>query len=105
MLEAMATGLPVLATRHGGIPQAVDDGRNGFLVAEGDAGGLAAAAFRLCADPGMYAAMAAAAREATQERFARKAQTAVLESLYDEARERGVPPRKTFSCGGNPALA
>jgi len=104
MLEAMATGLPVLATRHGGIPEAVDDGRNGFLVAEGDAGGLAAAAVRLCADPGIYASMAVAARESMQERFAREAQTAVLESLYDEARERGVPPRKTFSCGGNSAV-
>ena len=36
MLEAMATGLPVIATRHGGIPEAVEDGKSGFLVDEDD---------------------------------------------------------------------
>ena len=41
VLEAMATGLPVVATRHGGIPEAVDHGRTGFLVAEEDHVGLA----------------------------------------------------------------
>ena len=36
MLEAMATGLPVLATQHGGIPEAVTHGTHGLLVPEGD---------------------------------------------------------------------
>ena len=42
MLEAMASGLPVAATRHGGIPEAVTEGLNGLLVAERDTQGLAA---------------------------------------------------------------
>lgn len=39
--EALATGLPVIATRHGGLTEQVVDGRNGFLVDEGDFRALA----------------------------------------------------------------
>ncbi|MCQ8186315.1 glycosyltransferase [Parvularcula maris] len=45
--EAMATGLPVVATRHGGIPELVEDGLSGFLVPEHDPEALAAAVTRL----------------------------------------------------------
>lgn len=47
MLEAMSTGLPVLATYHGGIPEAVEHGETGFLVQEGDWKALRAAMFCL----------------------------------------------------------
>jgi len=85
LLEAMATGLPALATRHGGIPEAVADGVSGCLVAERDAPALAAAALALLDDPARLAAMGGAARRAVIEGFARRAQTAVLEACYDEA--------------------
>lgn len=47
VMEAMAAGLPVLGTRHSGIPEIVRDGVNGFTVTERDAAGLAQAMVRL----------------------------------------------------------
>jgi colanic acid/amylovoran biosynthesis glycosyltransferase len=88
LLEAMATGLPALATRHGGIPEAVTDGVSGHLVAERDAPALAAAALALLHDPPRLAAMGDAARRAVLDGFERRAQTAVLEACYDEAATR-----------------
>lgn len=85
LLEAMATGLPILATRHGGIPEAVDHEFSGFLVAEGDASGLAHAAINLMENPARWHAMSAAAEKAVRERFERGAQTEILERCYDEA--------------------
>jgi len=85
LLEAMATGLPVVATRHGGIPEAVSDGVSGFLVGEREAGALAEAVLKLVGDPVRLAAMGEAARAAVLSTFERRAQTAVLEACYDEA--------------------
>jgi colanic acid/amylovoran biosynthesis glycosyltransferase len=61
--EAMATALPVVATRHSGIPEQVADGVTGFLVAEGDVAGMGAALARLLADPGLARGMGEAGRE------------------------------------------
>ena len=93
MLEAMATGLPVLATWHGGIPEAVTDGVSGRLVAEGDDAALAAAALELCGDPERWRAMGLAASREAAAKFERGRQTAILEGLYAEAATRGVPRR------------
>ena len=82
LLEAMATGLPVAATRHGGIPEAVDDRVNGFLVDEGDDAALAAAVVRLF---GRYDAMSSAARAAVAARYDPEVQARILETCYDEA--------------------
>lgn len=53
MLEAMAAGLPVAVTRVGGLPDVVEDGRQGLLVEAGDVDALHQALRRLIADPGL----------------------------------------------------
>ena len=54
-LEALACGLPVVASRIGGIPEFIDDGRSGFLCVPGDDRGLADRIHRLAADPALRA--------------------------------------------------
>lgn len=85
VLEAMATGLPVVATRHGGIPEAVDHGRTGFLVAEEDHVGLANAMQRITSSPGVLNEMGQLAHATIVERFEQDAQIHRLESFYEEA--------------------
>ncbi len=88
MLEAMATGLPVLATYHGGIPEAVEHGQTGLLSAERDVDGLLHHLRQLAADPGSWAAMGQAASQAMKENFEQAAQVAKLEAIYREAIEQ-----------------
>jgi colanic acid/amylovoran biosynthesis glycosyltransferase len=85
VLEAMATGLPVVATRHGGIPEAVDHGRTGFLVAEEDHVGLANAMQLITSSPTSLKQMGERAHAAVVERFGQHAQIDLLESFYEEA--------------------
>ena len=60
--EAMASALPVVSTRHSGIPEHVEHGVSGLLVEEGDVAGMAEALARLVADPGEARAMGRAGR-------------------------------------------
>lgn len=82
MLEAMASGLPVVATRHGGIPEAVEDGVSGLLVDEGDVEGIAAAVRRLVGDPELYARIAADGAAAVHAKFSSDVVGAQLRDLY-----------------------
>jgi colanic acid/amylovoran biosynthesis glycosyltransferase len=85
VLEAMATGLPVIATRHGGIPEAVEDGRNGFLLNEEDHVGLANAMEQITRSPRLLSEMGMGARSTVADRFAQEMQIEQLESFYEEA--------------------
>ena len=82
MLEAMATGIPVVATRHGGIPEAITDGKSGLLVDENDAEGLAAATLRIIEDPALRQRIALGGREAVGRKYDRAAQDRELISFY-----------------------
>ena len=60
IIEAMASGLPVVATRAEGVAELVDDGVNGALV-EADAAAAAGAIAAICDDPALYARLSAGA--------------------------------------------
>lgn len=88
VVEAAASGLPVIASDHSGIPEAVEDGRTGLLVPEGDVEGLAHTITGLLGAPDRRSDMARAARALAEERFDLVRQTELLEAIYD--RVRGV---------------
>lgn len=69
ILEASASGLPVVATRHAGIPETVVDGKTGFLVEERDVEGMARQMARLVSEPGLAAELGRAGRRRIQESF------------------------------------
>jgi glycosyltransferase involved in cell wall biosynthesis len=69
VLEAQARGLPVVATRHAGIPEAVEDGRTGLLVGEGDLPGLQQTFRRLERNPELQAQLSAAALVSVRASF------------------------------------
>ncbi|MFL5420549.1 MAG: glycosyltransferase, partial [Myxococcales bacterium] len=91
--EAMATGLPVITTRVGGIPEIVDDGRSGFLIDPGDEQGLVRALRDLVESPELRARMGALGRRIVEERFDAARTTARLLDLLESLARRVGPPR------------
>lgn len=83
VLEAMAAGLPVVASDVGGVHEVVDDGTTGFLVPPGDASTLADRIGRLVRDGGLRAAAGAAGRQRAEERFALPGWRARHVELYE----------------------
>ena len=87
-LEAMAMGVPVVASAVGGLPEIIDDGRSGVLIEGGDPGRYAAAVRRLNAEPVQRAAIVARAREIVARRFAWPVAQEVYLDLYRAALAR-----------------
>jgi glycosyltransferase involved in cell wall biosynthesis len=92
VLEAMAAGLPVVATRVGGVPELVVDGETGLLVPPADPRALAAALQRLVDEPELRARLGAAGRARVEERFALESFLQSHLDLYRRAlAARGLP--------------
>jgi glycosyltransferase involved in cell wall biosynthesis len=85
ILEAMAAGLPVVATRVGAVPDVVRDGVEGRLVEPGDRDGLSDALAELIADADARTRLGAAARQRCEERFSIDRLRARLAALYASA--------------------
>jgi glycosyltransferase involved in cell wall biosynthesis len=85
VLEAMAAGLPVVATRVGGVPTAIDDRRTGILLEPRDVEGLARALTMLLTDAQERRRMGEAARRAANERFSADILIPRLEALWGES--------------------
>jgi glycosyltransferase involved in cell wall biosynthesis len=82
LLESMAAGAPVVATRVGGTPEALLDGKTGLLVPPADSAALVAAIARLLEDPGLAARLGQAARQVIADRFSVERMVRATEQLY-----------------------
>ena len=103
ILEAMASGLPVVSTRLAGVPELVAEGATGLLAEPGDALGLADALARLLASRELRRSFGEAGRKRLEERFASaRSAPALHERLLASAarsphRRRGAEPRASFA--------
>ena len=82
ILEAMALGLPVVSTKHAGIPEAVLDGTTGLLSPEGDVQLMARHIAKLAADPELRTAMGKAGRERVRAHFSFEAERKKLLRVF-----------------------
>jgi glycosyltransferase involved in cell wall biosynthesis len=88
IIEAMAAGCPVVATAVGGVPDLIDDGLNGLLVAPCDPHQLASAIIRILDDGALAKALADAARDRARVRFAASRLSADMDALYGRLIDR-----------------
>jgi glycosyltransferase involved in cell wall biosynthesis len=94
ILEAMARGVPVVASRVGGIPEVISDGVDGILVEPSSPDEIAAALTRLAREPELLRRLGEAGRRTVEERFSIDAMVHRVEAVYDEELARaGVSGR------------
>ncbi|MDS4068018.1 MAG: TIGR03088 family PEP-CTERM/XrtA system glycosyltransferase [Candidatus Competibacter sp.] len=99
ILEAMACGLPVVATAVGGNAELVVDGLTGRLVPAGDPAALAAAIQTYLDDPGLLDAHGVAGRRRVEERFSLDAMVAAYLAVYDAQLNDGTSPLPLWERG------
>ena len=83
-LEAMACGVPVVASRVGGLPEVIEHGRTGLLYNPEDLAGMAAGGLMLLRDSALHQRIASAARQQVVEKFC----TDVVVPRYEDCYER-----------------
>ena len=96
VVEAMASGLPVVATQVGGLAEIVDEGRTGFLVPRGESGLLAEKIILLLKNPSLSLQMGREGRKRVETLFSLDTMMAKLETMYRDllnqtAGKRGLP--------------
>jgi glycosyltransferase involved in cell wall biosynthesis len=91
VLEAMASGMPIVASRVGGIPELIEDGHTGFLVPAGDPLALADRLCRFMANPPFAARLGENARAGAEARYSFDRMVAAFERIYlTELTRRGL---------------
>jgi glycosyltransferase involved in cell wall biosynthesis len=96
IMEAMASGLPAVSTRVGGIPEMIEDERSGFLAAPGDARCIEVAVDRLLASRELRQQFGVRARELAQERFDGRTNA---RRLFEVMRRAAAQRRESLACG------
>ncbi|HXG09554.1 MAG TPA: glycosyltransferase, partial [Gemmataceae bacterium] len=90
VLEAMAMGVPVVATRVAGVPRLIRDGENGLLVEPGAAAALTQALARLLADTALRQRLRAAGRRTIEAGYSFEARMQKVRVLYDSLLQRHI---------------
>jgi len=90
-LEALASGVPVVGSDAGGLPEVIRDGETGILCPVGDIPGMAAAALSILQDRKRWSDMSKLAATDARERFSRDAIVTQYETLY----QRSLPIPQT----------
>jgi glycosyltransferase involved in cell wall biosynthesis len=98
VLEAMALSRPVVASRVGGIPEMIEDGRTGLLVPPHDADALAEAIVRLLTNHSFADTLARAGHDLVHDRFCIELMVSATQSIYDEGARR-VRPSEVAAAG------
>lgn len=91
IMEAMATELPIVSTRHAGIPELVEDDLSGILVAESDVAAMSAALSRLAQSPELRRSMGSAGRARINRSYDTRLLVQQLMNLYRSVAETPVP--------------
>jgi N-acetyl-alpha-D-glucosaminyl L-malate synthase BshA len=89
-LEAMASGVPVIASAAGGLPEVIEDGISGLLAPVGDVDGMAAAGIDILGDEPRWRRMSEAARQLAAERFGVDRVVPMYESYYEKVLMNGA---------------
>ena len=98
ILEAMATGLPVVSTRVGSIAETVQENQTGFLTSPGDAEQIAACWHRLLEEPALALRLGAAGRRVVSDNWSLDQMVDGYQSLIEEIYQRRCSPNKPVSC-------